>query len=99
MLKNQEISGKKTTASFLLATGILCMIALGPNILTFEPYAIPEEDAVGSVAGKEGVICYLDNKDGTYDIYVDGQYFKTTIEIFDEHIPIYESLDEIIGNN
>lgn len=99
MLKNQEVNGKKTTASFLLSVGILCMIAIGPNILTFEPYAIPEKDAVGSVAGKEGVICYLDNKDGTYDIYVDGQYFKTTIEIFDEHIPVYNTLEEVMGMN
>ena len=75
------------------------MIVIGPNILTFEPYAIHEEHAVGSVGGKEGVICYLDNKDGTYDIYVDGQYFKTTIEIFDEHIPIYNNLEEVKQND
>ena len=97
MIKNQEISGKKTTASFLLSAGILCMIALCPNILTFEPYAIHEEDAVGTVGIKGGGICYLDNKDGTYDIYVDGQYFKTTKTLFDEHIPVYNTLEEAMG--
>lgn len=96
MLKNQEIDGKKTTASFLLSAGILCMIVVGPNILTFEPYAIPEEKVEGSVGIKGGGICYLDNKDGTYDIYVDGQYFKTTIEVFDKGIPVYNTLEEVI---
>lgn len=99
MLKNQEISGKKTTVSFLLAAGILCMIALGPNILTFEPYAIPEEKVEGSVGIKGGGICYVDNKDGTYDIYVDGQFFKTTIELFDDDIPVYDTLEEAMGMN
>lgn len=99
MLKNQEISGSKTTASFLLSAGILCLIVIGPNILTFEPYAIPEEDAIGSVAGKEGVIFYLDNRDGTYDIYIDGQYFKTTVEIFDKYIPVYNNLEEVKWND
>ncbi len=97
MIKNQEISGKKTTASFLLSAGILCMIAVGPNVLTFEPYAIPEEKVEGSVGIKGGGICYVDNKDGTYDIYVDGRYFKTTIELFDEHIPVYNILEEAMG--
>lgn len=99
MLKNQEISGSKTTASFLLSAGILCLIVIGPNILTFEPYAIPEKDAIGSVAGKEGVIFYLDNRDGTYDIYIDGQYFKTTVEIFDKYIPVYNNLEEVKWND
>ncbi len=73
------------------------MIALCPNIMTFEPYAIHEEDAVGTVGIKGGGICYLDNKDGTYDIYVDGQYFKTTKTLFDEHIPVYNTLEEAMG--
>lgn len=94
MVQNQEISGRKTTASFLLSAGILCMIVIGPNILTFEPYAIPEEKVEGSVGTKEGGICCLDNKDGTYDIYVDGQYFKTVTEMFDDHIPVYNDLEE-----
>lgn len=94
MIQNQEISGRKTTASFLLSAGILCMIVIGPNILTFEPYAIPEEKVEGSVGTKEGGICCLDNKDGTYDIYVDGQYFKTVTEMFDDHIPVYNDLEE-----
>ena len=99
MLKNQEISGKKTTASFLLSAVILCMIVIGPNILTFEPYAIHEEHVDGSVGVKGGEICCLDNKDGTYDIYVDGQYFKTVTEVFDEHISVYDNLEEVKRND
>lgn len=99
MLKNQEISGRKTTASFLLSAGILCMIVVGPNILTFEPYAIPEEKVEGSVGTKGGGIYCLDNEDGTYDIYVDGQYFKTVTEVFDEHVPVYDDLEEVKRND
>lgn len=99
MIKNQEISGKKTTASFLLSAGILGVIVLCPNILTFEPYAIPEEKVEGSVGVKEGGIYCLDNKNGTYDVYVDGQYFKTVTELFDEHIPVYNTLEEVMGMN
>ena len=95
MLKNQEISGKKTTASFLLSAGILCLIVIGPNILTFEPYAIHEEHVDGSIGGKEGQIYYLDNKDGTYDIYVEGQYYETTVEVFDKNVPVYDTLEEV----
>ena len=97
MLKNQEVSGRKTVASFLLSAGILCMIALCPNILTFEPYAIHEEHIEGSVGVKGGGICCLDNKNGTYDVYVDGQYFTTVEELFDEHIPVYNTLEEAMG--
>lgn len=99
IMENQDISGKKTAASFVLSAVIMCMIVIGPNILTFEPYAIHEEHAVGSVGITRGGICYLDNKDGTYDIYIDGQYFKTTKTLFDEHIPIYDNLEEAKGND
>lgn len=99
ILKNQDISGKKTTASFLLATAILGAIVIYPNIFTLEPYAIPDKDVDGSVGVKEKGIYYLDNKDGSYDIYIDGQYFDTTIEVFDESIPVYDDSEEVKGND
>lgn len=39
----------------------------------------------------------MDNKNGTYDVYVDGQYFTTVEELFDEHIPVYNTLEEAMG--
>lgn len=99
ILKNQNMGGRKTTASLLLSAVILCMIVVGPNILTLEPYGIPDEHVDGSVGIKGGGICCLDNKDGTYDIYIDGQYYMTVLEVFDEHVPVYDNLEEIVGNN
>lgn len=99
ILKNQEISRRKTTASFLLSAVILGIIVICPNIFTLEPYAIPDKHVDGSVGLKGGGIYYLDNKDGTYDIYIDGKYFDTTMEVFDESIPVYDSLEEIIGSD
>ena len=45
------------------------------------------------------MICCLDNKYGTYDISVDGQYFKTVTEVFDEHVPVYDELEEVKRND
>ena len=42
---------------------------------------------------------FRSNKDGTYDIYVDGQYFDTITKVFDNHIQVYDSLEEITGIN
>lgn len=99
MLGNQDMGGRKTTASLLLSGGLLCMVVLCPNMLTFEPYGIPDEHVEGSVGVTGGGICCLDNKDGTYDIYIDGQYYMTVMEIFDERVPVYDSLEEVTGND
>lgn len=99
MLGNQDMGGRKTTASLLLSAGLLCMVVLCPNMLTFEPYGIPDEHVEGSVGVTGGGICCLDNKDGTYDIYIDGQYYMTVMEIFDERVPVYDSLEEVTGND
>ena len=54
MLGNQDMGGRKTTASLLLSGGLLCMVVLCPNMLTFEPYGIPDEHVEGSIGAREG---------------------------------------------
>lgn len=97
MLRNMEINRKKTAASILLSVVILSLVVLCPNVIVFEPYSIPEELIDMSVGGREGGIWGVDNKDGTYDIYVDGIYLKTVSknEMADENIRIYDSLEDM----
>ncbi len=97
IIDNMKISRKKTAASIFLSTVILGLVVLCPNLIIFEPYSIPEELVDMSVGGREGGICGVDNKDGTYDIYMDGIYLKTIskYEIADENIRLYDSLEDI----
>ncbi len=97
MLRNMEVNRKKTVASILLSVVILSLVVLCPNVIVFEPYSIPEELIDASAGGRDGGIWGVDNKDGTYDIYLNGSYYKTTskAEMSDENIKIYDSLDDI----
>lgn len=97
MMENMEMNGKKTAASILLSAVILGLVVLCPYVVAFEPYSIPEELIDMSVGGREGGIWGVDNKDGTYDLYIDGQYYKTVpkSEMFDGNIKVYDSLEDI----
>ena len=99
MLKSLDINGKKTVASLLLSVMIVCLITLCPSVFIFEPYSIVEEDKVGTVGVSEGNIYYVKNSNGTYDVYIDNQYYKTVLEIFDEKIKVYNSPMEVKGND
>lgn len=97
MMENMEMNGKKTAASILLSAVILGLVVLCPYVVAFEPYSMAQSDMDESAGGREGGIWGVDNKDGTYDIYLNGSYYKTTskAEMFDENIKIYDSLDDI----
>lgn len=97
MMENMEMNGKKTAASILLSAVILGLVVLCPYVVAFEPYSMAQSDMDESAGGREGGIWGVDNKDGTYDIYLNGSYYKTTskAEMSDENIKIYDSLDDI----
>ena len=38
---------------------------------------------------------YLKDKNGKYDMYIDGKYAVTVDQIFDESIPVYFDMEEI----
>lgn len=96
MLKNLKVNGKKTVFSFLVSVLILCFINICPNILIFEPYSKVEADTEGTMGVREGNIFYLKNENGTYDVYIDSQYYTTILEVFDKCVPIYSEIDTII---
>lgn len=94
MLDNMDISKKKTVASVTLASLILSLAVLCPNVLIFEPYAVAEEDAEGTFEIERGSCYYLENEEGTFDLYVDGEYVVTTKELIDEDIGVYDNHEE-----
>ena len=72
------------------------LINICPNILIFEPYSKVETDTEGTIGVREGNIFYLKNENGTYDVYIDSQYYATILEVFDKSVPIYCETDTII---
>lgn len=59
-------------------------------IFVFEPYRVDTANATTTFKATDRNLFYIDNKDGTYDLYLDNQYFATESEILDSSIPIYE---------
>ena len=99
MLKSLNMSGRKTVASIMLSVLVICLITLCPSVFIFEPYSIPEADIEGSAGIEDGGICYLKNSDGTYSVYINGQYFTTVTKVFDKEIQIYDNITEVKGND
>ena len=97
VLSYMQVGKKKTVASILLSIVILSLVVLCPNVIIFEPYFIPAGDIGESAGGREGGIWGVDNKDGTYDIYLNGSYYKTTSksEMSDDNIKIYDNVEDI----
>lgn len=94
MMDNLKISKRKTIASVVISVLMVSLIAVCPNVITFEPYGIPEADVDESVGLREGEIYYLKNESGTYDLYVGGEYLSTVETIFDDNIPVYYNVEE-----
>ncbi len=95
MLKSLDMNGGKTVGSILLSVFVVCLITLCPSFFMFEPYSIPDMDIEGSAGIEDGGIYYLRNSDGTFSVYIDGQYFATVTKIFDKEIQIYDNPKEI----
>lgn len=98
MLDNLEIDKKKTAKSVMLSTVILALVVFCPNVLIFEPYSIAEEDAEGTFDLKGDNSFYIQNQDGTYSLYLNGQYEITVTEIpNDESVKVFDCLDDAIN--
>ena len=89
MMDNLKISTRRTIASITLSVVMVWVIVICPNVFIFEPYSIPEADASESVGLRDDKMFYLRNEDGTYSLYIDGEYSTRISEVFDESIPVY----------
>lgn len=73
--------------SSLLLIGAL-MISL---VFVFEPYRIPNKYAEETFDSDSRNLFYIDNQDGTYDLYLDNNYCMTESKISDPDLPVYDS--------
>lgn len=94
MVKNLEISKKKTVRSVILSIVMVGLIAVCPNVISFEAYYIPEMDVDDSVGTREDNVFYLENEDGTYVLYLNGKAFSWVNEIVDKDLPVYSNIEE-----
>lgn len=94
MIANLELSKRKTIASVLLTLVMIGLIGICPNVISLEPYGIPEADADGSIGLREDRTYYIQNEDGTYRLYIDGVYVITSEIVMDESIPVYYKAEE-----
>ncbi len=94
MMNNLDISVKKTVQSIILSIMMVGLIAVCPNVISFEAYNIPEQDIDDSVGLREDdKIFYLENEDGTYEIYINGKSYSLEGESVKD-IPVYSDLEE-----
>ena len=63
----------------------------------FEPYFISPNDASGTVGLTNGNSYLIQNRDNTYDFYINDQFFGTVNEIKDSYsnLPIYKNIREV----
>lgn len=94
MMDNLGISTKKTIASVLISVLMVSLIAICPNVIIFEPYAIAEEDAGESGGLRDGKMYYLKVGNNEYDLYINDEYVLTSEVILDKNIPVYLSIEE-----
>lgn len=95
MMKNLEISRKKTVRSVTLSIVMVGLIVVCPNVISFEAYYIPEADVDSSVGMREdNKMFYLEKEDGTYEIYVNGKSYSLVDEIVYKNIPVYSDIEE-----
>lgn len=72
-------------SSLLLITALVISL-----VFVFEPYRVDAANATTTFKADDRNLFYINNGDGTYDLYLDNQYFATELEILDSSIPIYE---------
>ncbi len=94
MIANLELSKRKTIASVLLTLVMIGLIGICPNVISLEPYGIPEADVDGSIGLKDKGMYYLEDENGAYDLYINGEYMTTVYSVFDESIPVYSNGEE-----
>lgn len=71
-------------------------ILLLPMLLIIEPYSIlPEQENESFIITPENAY-YIKNNDGTYDLFLNGEYIVTQIKVIDSQIKIYENEKEAL---
>ena len=84
---------RQTLRSTLLTFALVISIFVLPNFIILEAKALPEniEELEGTFSINQGNSFFILNDDGTYDLYLGGQYLITVTEAFDDSLKIYSS--------
>lgn len=95
ILDNIEKKNKQSVFTAVLVFSFFMMIMLMPTFFVFEAYYIsPEYEEVTFVIDNENSY-YIENDDGTYDFYLNGEYMVTQNEVIDTKIKIYQNNEEV----
>lgn len=82
----------KTLAPNGLVSSLLLIGALMISLFfVFEPYRISYKYTVETFDSDSRNLFYIDNQDGTYDLYLDNNYCMTESKISDPDLPVYDS--------
>lgn len=96
MLGNMDTSRKRTVSSVVLSILILGFAIYCPNLIIFEPYSIPDKDAEGTFDLKGDDSFYIRNSNGTYSLYLNGQYEVTVMQVADDKdVKVYNRVEEV----
>jgi hypothetical protein len=98
-LENHSAKKRYTMRGVVLMLALAVSIFVLPNFVIFEPYGMPETyreelEREGAFTLDENSVYLLMKDDGTYDLYVNGQYSATVTEVFDESLKIYKEGDD-----
>lgn len=85
---------KQSIIATIIVFCISFIIMFMPVFFIFEPYYILPEHAEDTHEFSYENIYYIKNADGTYDLYMDGEYMITQEEAVDNQIKIYENPKE-----
>lgn len=91
-LKNKE----KFKYIFLTVSTVILFTILS-YLLVFEPYSISPQDEYSTVELTMESAYLVQNKNNSYDLYLNDQYFGTVSEIKDSYsnLPIYKNIKEV----
>lgn len=68
-----------------------------PMLIIFEPSAIPPEDKMGTFAVTDENNYYIENDEGAYDFYLNGEYMLThDEEVMDFQLKVYKNIEEVL---
>lgn len=81
-----KLSVFKTTALLFLSLSLFCF----PIFISFEAWDIDPNVATEPFSIDEQNSFYINNNDGTFDLYIDNKYIITVTEVFDKSIKIIE---------
>ncbi|MBR4083064.1 MAG: M56 family metallopeptidase [Lachnospiraceae bacterium] len=97
-----ETEHKRTRSNLIANYAVMVMGAISlfvvMNCFILEPIAAaPLEEYEGAKMVTEDNYFLVKNSDGTYDMYMDGVYCATIDETYGMELPVYNSLEEVLG--